>query len=84
MAFTLPKPLKDLLTGPDGTTYDAMRVAFLFGVGTFLMLSGVDLFAHKHPFNPVSFGTGFAAITGGTGAGIAIKQIAKSEPPAKE
>lgn len=80
MAFGLPKFIKDCLTGPDGSTYDAVRVAFVGAAMAFLAYAGFDVVVNHAHFNPVSFGGGFAALTGGTGAAVAVKQMAKAEP----
>jgi hypothetical protein len=77
----IPKPVRDILTGPDNATYDGLRVASILGVIVYLVYAGIDLIVRKHGFDCVSFGTGFAAIAGGTGVGVAIKQMTGSEPP---
>lgn len=75
------KFVRDLMTGPDGATYDAVRVAFVAAVGGFLGYAGAAVM-QTHAFDPVAYGTGFGALVAGTGAAIGIKQIAKAEPPA--
>lgn len=80
----LPKFIKDLLTGPDGQTYDVVRVAFAGAVLAFLGLAGADVLIHHLPFNPIAYGTGFGALSGGSGAAIAVKQMAGAEPAAAD
>ena len=80
----LPKFITDLLTGPDGTTFDVVRVAFAGAFLTYVGYAGYDvIFQHIH-FDLVRFGEGFAALTAATGGSVAIKQWAGAEPPHKK
>lgn len=76
---TVKKFLKDITTGIDGKTYDAIRVYMLLGVIVFLGCTTWHLY-DDNIFSFIEFGTGLAAIFAGGGAGIGFKQ--KTEPEA--
>lgn len=76
----LPTWINDCITGPDGQSVDAHRLAFIVAalsmIGAFL---GV-LIQHGN-LDFLAFGGGFAALSAGSGIAIAAKQSAGAEPP---
>jgi len=78
MIQTIQKVIHDCLTGVDGSTYDPARVYGAMAVNVFLLCSMIAVFRNQ-VWNPVEYGTGFAALLAGFGAAVAFK--AKTEPP---
>ena len=75
------KLLRDILTGIDGETYDNIRFYMLLATFTYLGCTIWNLYKDK-AFDPIAFGAGFAAISGGGAAGINLKM--KTEPQKME
>lgn len=78
--------IKSMMTGPDGSTFDAARVigygTAVAGVAVFLVNSVLSV-AHTHAFDPQAYGTGFAAVCAGVMAiGIGVGAKAHAEPSA--
>lgn len=81
---------KDILTGKDGESYDVGRLIALLGGAGFVLGGGAqiammlhDLWFNKvyHEFPFIQFGTGFAAMCGGSGALLWAKKDTEPEPP---
>lgn len=63
-----------VLTGRDNKTPDIVRIlAALMGL-QFMGLSTISVVAHGHPFDPMSYGSGAAAILAAIGAAIFMKK----------
>lgn len=78
--------IKQMMTGPDGVTFDPARVigygTAAAGVGVFLFNS-VWAVVHSHAFDPSTYGAGFAAVCAGIMAiGIGVGAKAHTEPSA--
>ena len=69
----------DLLTGIDNKTYDSGRFSFFLSV-TFLSLMTFLDFWLNHHFSATSYSAGVAALAGGHGALIKLKET--TEPSA--
>lgn len=73
------KVLKDISTGIDGKTFCYARCTGHLAVVSYVGLAISD-FIITHSFNPVAFGTGFAALIGSVGGAIWAKR--DTEPQA--
>ncbi|WP_020474575.1 hypothetical protein [Zavarzinella formosa] len=71
--------IKDCLTGKDGESFDIGRALWMAGALAFIGLSLYSLY-RGGAFDPINWGTGYGAILGGGGAGVAMKS--KTEPDA--
>lgn len=74
--------LTQLLTGKDGETHDLGR---WMGALSFLIGCALEIYAvvwAKQPFDFLAFGAGVAALAGGIGAMLKLKET--TEPPPKE
>lgn len=65
--------LKNLFTGKDNSTLDLGRVLWAKGSVVYCGLAGYAA-VHAHAFDPVAFGTGFAAVLGAGGAALWAKK----------
>lgn len=70
-------PLRDILTGIDGTTFSVAKVSGVAIVLVFLALSVFGFITGK-PFDAIAFGTGAGLVSAAMGA--AIKLTESSEP----
>ena len=82
----IKKVIHDCATGPDGVTYNPVRVigysSCVTSVLVYLYAGLVALHAQKFPWS--EFATGFCLLMGGllaVGGAEAIKEISKTEPP---
>jgi hypothetical protein len=75
------KFIKNLLTEADGRTWDVFRIAFLFGVLSFLTFAAWAVF-QTGAFDMTSFGMGFSSMFAAGGAGVGVKS--KLEGPATD
>lgn len=66
------KFLRDILTGIDGSTYDAARVFLAAGCG--VMIAGGIASIWRGGLDYAAFGTGLAALLTGAGASIWLKR----------
>lgn len=78
--------IKQMMTGPDGCTFDPARVigygTAVAGVGVFLFNS-VWAVTHSHAFDPQTYGIGFGAVCAGIMAiGIGVGAKSHTEPGA--
>jgi hypothetical protein len=71
----------NLLTEADGRTWDVFRIAFMFGVLSFLAFAAWAVFK-TGTFDMTSFGAGFSAMFAAGGAGVGVKS--KLEGPATD
>ena len=69
----MKKLIKDILTGVDGQTYDAARVAMWPGLLGMIGLAGYNIYKGLN-VDYMAFGTGFAAILAAAGAAIGMKK----------
>jgi hypothetical protein len=74
------KFIKDIVTGVDGTTYDAARVFMAAGCGA--MLAGAGAAIWRGTFDFVAFGGGFGGLLIGAGGAIWLKR--DTEPCRRE
>lgn len=72
--------LNDLTTTRDGVSFDPIRVGMIVSGLTLIGLAAYAVIINKQPFDPLSFGSGTAAILAGGGVGIGAKR--KDEPDA--
>lgn len=72
--------LNDLVTSRDGKSFDPIRVGMIVSGVSLIGLAGYDVVINKQPFDPLSFGSGTAALLAGGGVGIGAKR--KDEPDA--
>lgn len=70
------KFFRDILTGVDGSTFDAARVFLAAGCG--VMLGGGITAIWRGSFDFVAFGAGFGGLLVGAGASIWLKR--QTEP----
>lgn len=71
---TASKVLKDICTIANGNDYDLGRIAILFGVVAFILLSGFALLIKNQNWNPADYGIGLGSILGGGGLGLKFKK----------
>ncbi len=68
------KPLRDILTGRDGTSHDIGRWS---AVASILVGLGLEVFAvvcRGQPFDMLAFGGGIGALAAGIGALLKLKE----------
>ena len=70
---TLKKFFKDILTGKDNSTYDMGRVLWVQGAISYCAIAFVAVYRDQH-WDPIAFGTGFAAILAAGGAAMKFKE----------
>lgn len=75
----MKKLINDILTGIDGKTYDAARVAMWPGILGMIALAGYNIYKGL-PVDFMAFGTGFASIIAGTGFAIGTKKETEPKP----
>lgn len=78
MLDLLKKVIKDVSTLTNGTDYDSGKLMGWAGLLTFVGLSVYEVVWNHGHFDPVSWGTGFAALIAGIAANLLIKH--KTEP----
>ncbi|MCA1995714.1 MAG: amino acid ABC transporter substrate-binding protein [Armatimonadetes bacterium] len=69
----------DLFTTADGVSWDVGRVLWALAVCWFLGLSTYAVVGNAQPFDPISWGTGLAAVLAAGGAALWAKK--DTEPP---
>ncbi len=67
------KTVKDMFTEADGTTWDLGRMQWFVGTVVYFVLSAWAYGYHRQPFDPVLWGTGFAAVLASGGGMIWLK-----------
>jgi len=77
----MKKFIVNLLTEADGRTWDLFRVSFSAAFLGFLGFSSWSVY-QTGTFDPVAYGTGFAALFAAGGAGVGLKS--KLEGPATD
>lgn len=75
--YTFKRILRHTFTGPDNATVDIGRVLWFIGAIAFIAISAFFVWKTGQ-WNPLEWGSGFAAVNGGSAAGIKLKE--KSEP----
>lgn len=71
------KFFKDMVTGPDGVTYDPARILWIVGILALLAFEGHGVYTGKD-FDMVNFGIAYAGLLAAGAAGVKIK--ATTEP----
>lgn len=79
--YTMSRIARHAFTGPDNSTVDVARVLWAMGALSFILLSAYFVWKTGQ-WNPLEWGSGFAAVNGGSSAAIKFKE--KSEPPVEE
>ncbi len=70
---TLRKFFKDILTGKDNQTYDMGRLLWVQGAISYCIIAFFAVYKGQH-WDPIAFGSGFAAILAAGGAALKIKE----------
>lgn len=76
----MKQALTNLLTGPDNSTHDVLRVCGLIGALTALGLQ-VYVVVKSGSFSIQEFGIGYGALLAAIGAGLGLKVKAEELPP---
>lgn len=71
--MTLSKMVMDWFTEADGKTFDVVRLLYVMGVVSYIVLAVAALFFKGQPWQPEHFGYGFAAVLVGGGGAIGIR-----------
>lgn len=58
----------------DNKTPDVIRIGGILLGTQFLVLAGWDIAVHGHPFDPMNYGTGAAALLTAIGAALRLKK----------
>ena len=77
--MNIKKILRDISTDIDGKTFCYARCTGHLAVISYIGLAISD-FVATHQFNPVAFGTGFAALIGSVGGAIWAKKDTEPKP----
>lgn len=64
---------RQALTEDDNQTADIFRILVCLGVLAFIIFSGFALWAHPDSWNPINYGSGFAALIAGAGAALRLR-----------
>lgn len=75
--YTLGRIIRHAFTGVDNTTVDIGRVLWFLGGIAFIIISAVFVWKTGQ-WNPLEWGSGFAAVNGGSGLATKLKE--KTEP----
>lgn len=72
--------ITDLFTEADNDTWDLGRIMWALGVVMFFGLSVMAYGVFRQAFDPITFGTGFAAVLGAGGGMIWMKSKEQEKP----
>ena len=64
---------KQALTEDDNQTADIFRILVCLGVLAFIVFSGYSLWHLPESWNPINYGSGFAALIAGAGAALRLR-----------
>jgi hypothetical protein len=70
--------MRHMFTGKDNSTIDISRVTWAIGTFAFVLISAYFVWKTGQ-WNPLEWGTGFAAVSGGGGAAVKLKETAEPQ-----
>lgn len=79
MIRAILRVIRHLTTGKDNSTPDVIRIGGILIGAQFIVLAAYDSIALGHPFSPMDYGGGAAAILAAIGAALRIKKSTEPE-----